>query len=228
MKKLQKVLVAMILILLMIVLPMTIHNVTAEGPSGESYSLQSYEQNPTHNYPQYGECEHTDINGPNDMMVGLGVFAHYDINDQTPAYSYGNWWFSAQAGWSTSTTNNSPVQIMPPMEETVCIDYGLSTQSYTNYYDYSSGTWTNGYYYNSVWSPIGHYCSVDSDQTSQALNDRTSVEGVTSANFYNMSSPNTLYFYQCYTQLPPGHGMPGNIPSFAYLTAHPYSDGGDW
>jgi|GEM_PF-5137768 hypothetical protein len=224
MRKIYVTIVTMVLIIIMVALPMTLRNVAALGPVGCSYSLTSFTNNNS-DYPYYGECEHSHLNHNDDMMVGLGVYAYYDLNDQTPAYNLADWWFSAQAGNSTSTTNNSPVQISPPLTETTCLDYSLSTQTYNNYYDYSSGTWTNGYYYNGQWTLIGYYCSVDSDQMNQWPSDRTSIEGMTACNFYYNSAPGTLDYYQCHTQLPPLQSMPQNIPSFAYLTAH---QTGDW
>jgi hypothetical protein len=136
-------------------------------------------------------------------------------------YNYGNWWFSTQAGHSSSTVSS-----MPPMGCIFDLDFGLSTAYHSVYYDYSGGTWTNGYYYNGVWSGIGYYCSVVSDQFERNIGDRTSAEGMTQGAFYYNNNPGTVYYYYAQTQIPPGHSAPVN--SYAFLTAHPYSYDGDW
>lgn len=220
-KKLRKIylrIIAIAAIILTIALPMTMRNVAALGPSGHSYSKDTFVSSGYTLYPQYGECEHSHLYQNDDMMVGIGVYAYYDLNDQTPAFEYGNWWFGIQAGDNSSTTNNSPVQIHAPMIGTQCLDYGLGSQWYSNFYDYSSGTWTNGYYYNNQWVSLGYYASVDNDQMGQFFSDRASIEGTTQGVFYRTSAPTNYLYYWAYTQIPPQHSAP--YPSYAFLTAH--------
>jgi hypothetical protein len=159
------------------------------------------------------------------MCVSLGVYSYYDLNDGTPAYNYGNWEFVAIAGDSGSTYNNAPVSIQSPLMGTECLDYGLSSQWYTNYYDYSSGTWTNGYDHNGSWYNMGYYGSVDHYQYGCSLSDRTSIEGTTQGEFFFNIEPGTYYYYWAYTQIPNGHSVPPGIQSYAFLTAH---QSGDW
>ena len=117
-KKLPKIhitIFALVFITLMIALPMTLRSVAALGPTGTSYSKDTYVNTGGASFPRFNDCEHTHLNYPDNMMVGLGVYTYYDTNVGYPAYNYGNWWFSTQAGWSSSTTDNSPVHSMPPM-----------------------------------------------------------------------------------------------------------------
>jgi hypothetical protein len=64
----------------MIALPMTLREVTAQGPSGTSYSKDTYVNTGGADFPNYGECEHTHLYFSDDMMIGLGVYTHYDTN----------------------------------------------------------------------------------------------------------------------------------------------------
>ncbi len=229
--KIRITIFALVFISLMIALPMTIRSVVAEGPSGNSYSYETFVNNGCQfgpDYPMYGECEHSHLSYSDDMMVGLGLYTYYDTSNQY-YYDYGSWWFSTQAGNSQSTTDNSPVHSMPPMDRVYDLDYGLSTAYHSDYYDYDSGTWTNGYYFNGNWCSLGgYYASVVSYQSYWSFGDHVSAEGMTVGAFYYNSNPNTVDYYYAQTQVPPGHSIPSGISPYAFLTAHPYSDGGDW
>ena len=51
---------------------------------------------------------------------------------------------------------------------------------------------------------------------------------MTQGAFYYNNNPNTVYYHYAQTQVPPGHSIPSGISPYAFLTAHPYSNGGDW
>jgi hypothetical protein len=223
MRKINMTIFAVVFVTLMIALPMTLQSAAALGSSGTSYSRDTYVNTGGASFPRFNDCEHTHLNYPDNMMVGLGVYTHYDTNVIYPAYNYGNWWFSTQAGWSSSTVSS-----MPPMACIFDLDFGLGTAYRSTYYDYSSGTWTYRYLYDGSWADIGHYCSVVSFQSAGSIGDRASVEGMTQGAFYYNNNPGTVYYYYAQTQFPLGHSVPPGIQSYAFLTAHAYSQYGDW
>lgn len=207
----------------MIALPMTLHSVAAMGATGVSYSKETYVNTGGALYPCLNDCEHTHLGYPDNMMVGLGLYTHYDTNPYVePAYNYGNWWFCTQAGWNTQTVTQ-----MPPMGCIFDVDFGLGSAYHATWYDYSLGTWTNGYYYDGVWRNIDHYCNIVSDQFPRDLiGNRFSAEGMTQGIFFYYNWPWTIYYRYAQTQTPPGHYAP--VQSYAFLTAHHHSWYGDW
>ncbi len=167
------------------------------------------------------------------MCVELGVVSLYDLNDPYPAYNFGWWQFLAIAGYSSSPTYNALVALVLPMIGTTCLDYGTSSQSYTNYADYLEPSWTHGYdtwnpIQGNVWYNMNYYGAVENYEISSSLGDRGSIEGMTQGGFIFNSQPLVTHYYYCSTQIPSGHSVPSGIQSFAYLTAHNYRNGGDW
>jgi len=157
------------------------------------------------------------------------LYAYYDTNILCPAYCHCNWWFSTQAGWSSTTYDDSPVRQMPPMGCIFDVDFGLESAYHSTWYDSSYGTWTTGYTYNGNWEdfPDGHHANIVSDQFDEDLyGDRISVEGMTQGIFFYKQNPWTIYYYYAQTQIPPGHWAP--VQSYAFYTAHFYSQYGDW
>lgn len=246
--KLHKILItifAVVFVTLMIAWPMTLQSVTAgqgyvDHRWGISYCYENFVKYGGANgsdVPSYMECMHTDLNGYDDMMVGVGVYTFYDTNVQY-YYNYGNWWFSTQAGaWGINT-----VSFMPPMGMTFDLDFGLPSASHLVYYDYSSGQWLTYYwYYFNGWhkepfDPAGSYNDYVlyvGDQYNWNFGDRTSAAGMTQGAFYYNNNPYTVYYHYAQTQVPPGHSIPSGISPYAFLTAHPYSyknpqGYGDW
>ncbi len=225
-KNIKKLSILAVLFTIIVTMAITVTNVEALGPSGHSYSKDTFVNSGGGSFPAYAECEHSHLNNADDESVLLGVYAYYDLNDQTPAFNYGNWEFMAQAGHSSSTSDDAPVAIRLPMVGTSCVDYGLGSQAYSNYNDYNSPTWANGYYANGQWIPLYYYASILNYQYgSYTIGDRASIEGMTQGGFYLKSNPSNTVYYYCQTQIPSGHSVPPGIQSFAFLTAH---QSGDW
>ena len=180
--------------------------VLAQGPSGTDWSKDAFSQNQA-NYPWYGECWHDNLNSPNDTMSGIGMWVYYDLFDSTPAFNVGSWEFLDEAGYSNQGTCN--VKMATPLECSSCVDYGLSTQQYSTYYDYASPVWT---------TPTGsdHSCWYVDYKTTGNLQDVHSVEGETGAQFYLVNNPTTTWSIYVYSQDPQNQGS----GSFTFLTAH--------
>ncbi len=228
-------------VILMLACPMTLQSASAaytDHKWGVSVSYEHYVY--ITNQPSYMECLHTDAYAIDDMMVGIGLYTRYQLYSTT-YYKYGNFWFSAQAGYGTTTTPASTVSILPPMGLIFDLDYGQSTAYRLTYYDYSSGTWTNGYLYDGNWANLKredngniYYAYVVSDQYNSANNNlnfgiRHSAAGMTQEAFYYNNNPTTVYYHYAQTQVPPGSNPPpSGILPYNFLTAHPLSQGGDW
>lgn len=82
------------------------------------------------------------------------------------------------------------------------LDYGLGSAYRSIYSDYSSATWTNGYYYNGVWVNLGHYARVVSNQVGLNIVARTSVAGLAMGAFYYNNDPYTVHYYYAQTHSP--------------------------
>ncbi len=235
--KIQITIFAVALGALMLASPMALQIVSAgqgyaDHKYGVSYSYEDCSQ--PNNEPSYMECVHTDLYAPDDMMVGVYVNTNYQLYNSND-YNYGNFWFSAQAGYNSAT-----VSIMPPMGMTFDLDYSKSTAYRLIYYDYSSGTWTNGYLFNGKWAYLKddnqniYSAYVVSDQYNSAQNNlnfglRNSAAGMTQEAFYYNNNHNTVYYHYAQTQVPSGNNPPpAGILGYNFLTAHPYSQGGDW
>ena len=121
------------------------------------------------------------------------------------------------------------------------VDYGLSTATRTIYYNYNWGEWLTYYWYyfqgwhEQYFDQQYHTAQVYylGQQWNYNFGDRTSAEGMTQGAFYYTNDPWTVYYHYAQTQVPPGHSIPSEILSYAFLTAHPISyenlDGaGDW
>ena len=196
--------VVMIALMSVLIFSTALQNALALGPTGICYSEEDYEANQQH-FPRYNECEHTNPEQPNDMMVGLGQSALYNLNSGTPVFNWANWTFLNQAGYSQSETSDSPVQIYPPMICTFCLDYGEPTQYYYNYPDPDYPTWDQ----------VGDYhCWQARVDSAGYIDDWHSVQGMTQGVFYYLIFPWYTYYYFAYTQDEDGdHG-------FTFLTAH--------
>ncbi len=174
------------------------------------------------------ECVHTDLDGTDDMMVGLGLYTYYYSN--VALYNYGSWWFSTQAGHGLTTTPTSTVSFMPPMGEIYELDFGLSTAYHSVSYDYSTGSWTNQFLYDGQLHNIVddnnnlYYSYCVTDQHTLQLS-RVSTAGMTQGAFYYNNNPSTVYYYYAQTQVPTGHSIPQGISPYNFLTAH---NTGDW
>ncbi len=239
MHKIHITIFALVFVMLMISLPMTL----AVGPSGKSWCSDNY--NPPSDYPCFNDCEHSALGASDNMMVGLGLYTDYDpyAYYYDPYYNYGNWWFSTQAGCSSSTYDDSPVRTMPPMQMTFDVDFGLPSATRYVTYDYSSGEWLNSYWYYEYdewkhpdiryWNGqqyVYYYCNYVGSQWNWDFGDRYSAEGMTRGAFFYINNPWTVYYKYAQTS---GYwsNMPEEISSYAFLTAHYYSQFstyGDW
>jgi hypothetical protein len=225
MRIIYKATFAVVFVTLLIALPMTLRTVSAgyvDDRSGKSYSYSTSYPNGYPYLPTYMECCHTNEEGTNDMMVGIGLYTKYGSDEK---YNYGNYWYTQQAGYGYSKT----VSYVQPMGMYVDVDYGLSTASRSIYYNYASGSWVNGYDYYFDGHPL--HANLNwvyyKAQVITATFDRTSTEGMTQGLFINDNDPNTVYYRYAQTQVPPGiYVPPGSIScSYAFLTAH---ETGDW
>jgi hypothetical protein len=213
--KMYRKTITVVLVLAMIVSLTAMNNVLALGPSGTCYSKDSYEEN-QNDYPRYSECEHSNLGQADDMMVGLGVTAQYDLGQETPLFNWGTWQFLNEAGYSGNINPDSPVEMAFPVVCTFCLDYGLPNQYYYNYYYYADPIWL-------YISEFDYYCWYASCYSQGYIADWHSVEGVTQGQFYYLDEPENYYYMWAYTQIPSGHSAP--VQSFAFLTAH---QTGDW
>jgi len=156
--------------------------------------------------PWFVECYHTGTPGDYyNMEVGLSVTAKYAIHNGIPTFYWGQWTFEDEAGGNQGSPIGYYYRMFTPLYCTAC----TNGNNYCYYSDYDTPGWGT--------PPKAWYnCLYVYKEASGNLDYVSSVEGVTTAQFYQVNNPSNTYFLSAYTQNPPG--QQGN--GWAYLTAH--------
>lgn len=211
----RKQLTAVFLILVIGALTLSIEmqGTLAQGPTGECPPRNS---NPN-TQPWFCACWHDNLNWLHaDTMAGIGATATYDMNNNEAMFNEYHWYFDEQAGFSWYEFDNYPyVEMVGPMVYIPVLDYGESTQTYTNCYDYSTPVWgvPPG---SNHWTYYRHQ-----DFGYVGGNDIHSIEGETIGEFCWNGDPWhswSIYVYTC--QPNPQDPLTFDPYSFNFLTAH--------
>lgn len=165
--------------------------------TGEDYGF--YEGKP----PVFCECYHaTHQYWTDDTEAGLGIEAHYTIYNGQPAFNWGQWIFEDEAGGPHGYSNRMIVPMM--------VDACTNGNNHCYYTCYNSPVY-------GIPPGSGYACLyVYLDAHGNISPPVHSVEGRTTAYFYEMANPTHTWWLQAYTQNPPGKSGNG----WSFLTAH--------
>lgn len=151
--------------------------------------------------PVFCECYHaTQQYWQSDTEVGLGLRAKYTFNGQ-PVFNWADWMFEDEAGGSGGYSNR--------METPMYVDACTNGNNHCYYSDYTAPKW--GYVPGTNYQCL--YVYLDSQGY---FNPVHSVEGRTTAFFYECYNPSHTWWLTAYTQNPPGKSGNG----WSFLTAH--------
>lgn len=155
--------------------------------------------------PNFCECYHdTFQNDYYDTEAGLGVNTRITLYNGNPAFNWGGWYFEDEAGGSINGGPGYANGIETPM---YC-EAVTNNQNYCYYDDYAAPQWGQ--------PPLANYnCLYVYYPSSGPINYYTSVEGLTNAQFYQVSNPSNTWWIIAYTQDPNNPGT-----DWTYLTAH--------
>ena len=207
----NKKIIASIFIAVMGLLTLSIglHSALASSYPEVDLSGNDNGYNAVHNWgwpsPNFCECYHdTYQNDFYDTEAGLAVNTQIILHNGNPVFNWGGWYFEDEAGGSSNGNTGYANGIETPM---VCTAV-TNNQNYCYYNDYATPQWGQ--------PPLANYnCLYVYYPSSGSLNYYTSVEGVTTAQFYQVSNPSNTWWITAYTQDP---NNPGN--GWTYLTAH--------
>jgi hypothetical protein len=133
------------------------------------------------------------------------VTADYALHNNVPTFNWGAWMFEDEAGGSSGGHTGYYNRMFTPLYCTAV----TNDENYCYYDDYDTPQW--GQPPAATWNCEYVYLS-----DSGSLNYVSSVEGVTTAEFYQVNNPSNTWFLSAYTQNPPG--QQGN--GWTFLTAH--------